>query len=591
MMASEKTYELSVSVGILVCLLVCFSGVAGHDLWTPDEPRVAAISLEMEQTGDAIIPRLAGKPFVEKPPLYFAVSALMLRLLGPVVGNVAALRLTAALFGVGVLLLSFGIAGRLYGRSVGFTAALILGTMEGFVENFHWIRVDAALAFFVLAAIFCAVEALYRGHPPLLVPAGVFAGCAFLAKGLIGPALIVVAFMGLAISGAGRSGWGVFRERSWISGAGLFFLSAAAVCSLWVVPFWLTGGNDLWHEWFWVNNFGRFSGTAAKAHMEPGAPFYYILQFGMYCLPWTPWVLFWSIREALRAIKDRSVTRESLFLATWAAGSLLLLTLSTTKRGIYLLPVLPVFAIMASRGVFMLGAEAADTKIARWFGAYTRFWVWLCIVILCSIAALPILAWAGGSLIPAAVGKALLKAGYLNGVSLACLLIGTAVAAGFGRRFSGPARIILTSAAAYIALFGVPANALDSVKSMKFDVQTFAAAIPAQERGRVAGTGFSETMRACFYFYCGWKVPLVDDPERIRAILENRDEAYLGVIVNRRRVEHPGTDLAKSSYNIVQQSIVGRDRGLFLIRGTNKQAIESASAGLINVSGSLRPSR
>jgi 4-amino-4-deoxy-L-arabinose transferase-like glycosyltransferase len=35
------------------------------------------MALKMVNTGDVIIPKLAGMPFVGKPPLYFAASAIM----------------------------------------------------------------------------------------------------------------------------------------------------------------------------------------------------------------------------------------------------------------------------------------------------------------------------------------------------------------------------------------------------------------------------------------------------------------------------------------------------------------------------------
>ena len=65
---------------IAAALLLSFAGLFFHDLWTPDEPREAALVLEMSRGGDWIIPHLAGEPFVEKPPLYYEICALWLRL-------------------------------------------------------------------------------------------------------------------------------------------------------------------------------------------------------------------------------------------------------------------------------------------------------------------------------------------------------------------------------------------------------------------------------------------------------------------------------------------------------------------------------
>ena len=58
---------------ITLCLIGAFVSFVGisNELWTPDEPRDAAIGRAMWESGDWIVPRLNGEPFLEKPPLYW----------------------------------------------------------------------------------------------------------------------------------------------------------------------------------------------------------------------------------------------------------------------------------------------------------------------------------------------------------------------------------------------------------------------------------------------------------------------------------------------------------------------------------------
>ncbi len=56
-------------LAILLAAAVSFAGLGSHSLWTPDEPRDAAIGLAMLRSGDYVTPRLNGAPFLEKPPL------------------------------------------------------------------------------------------------------------------------------------------------------------------------------------------------------------------------------------------------------------------------------------------------------------------------------------------------------------------------------------------------------------------------------------------------------------------------------------------------------------------------------------------
>jgi 4-amino-4-deoxy-L-arabinose transferase-like glycosyltransferase len=128
----NKTVISRVSPAILLiaALTVLFMGTFDRDLWTPDEPREAAICLEMSRTGDYMIPHLAGQPFIEKPPLYYAVSAGFINALGKYIGNTTALRLVTVMFGIGTLLVTFLLACRLFGPASAMTAAALIDCLD-----------------------------------------------------------------------------------------------------------------------------------------------------------------------------------------------------------------------------------------------------------------------------------------------------------------------------------------------------------------------------------------------------------------------------------------------------------------------------
>ena len=68
-------------ISIVVLLFFLVPGI-NHGLWSPDEPRVAGTCAEMARTRDFVVPHLNGKPFLEKPPLYYAAGAVAGSLLG-----------------------------------------------------------------------------------------------------------------------------------------------------------------------------------------------------------------------------------------------------------------------------------------------------------------------------------------------------------------------------------------------------------------------------------------------------------------------------------------------------------------------------
>src|SRR3984885_1771656 len=96
----------------MVLVLALFSGLAAIGLVGPDEPRYAWIAREMAETGDWVTPRLYGKPWFEKPPLFYWGAALSFKLLG--VSETAA-RLPSAISALFATLALAWLARLLYG--------------------------------------------------------------------------------------------------------------------------------------------------------------------------------------------------------------------------------------------------------------------------------------------------------------------------------------------------------------------------------------------------------------------------------------------------------------------------------------------
>jgi len=66
---------------ILATLYICyFSHLGAIGFVGPDEPRYAWIARDMAETGDWITPRLYGKPWFEKPPLFYWGAAVGFKL-------------------------------------------------------------------------------------------------------------------------------------------------------------------------------------------------------------------------------------------------------------------------------------------------------------------------------------------------------------------------------------------------------------------------------------------------------------------------------------------------------------------------------
>src|SRR5688572_30994069 len=85
----------------------------------PDEPRYARVAVEMSRSGDLVTPTLQGRPWLEKPALYYWLTAAAFRVFGE---NETAARLpavAAALLLVGSTAL---VGARLFGGAAGLHA-------------------------------------------------------------------------------------------------------------------------------------------------------------------------------------------------------------------------------------------------------------------------------------------------------------------------------------------------------------------------------------------------------------------------------------------------------------------------------------
>lgn len=545
---------------VILVLLVCWAGVFDRDVWTPDEPRDAAMSLEMIRTGEMVVPHLAGDPFVEKPPLYFAVTGMFIGWLKDFAGVAASARCSTVIWGLGVLLFAGLTAFRIAGREAAFFTPAVLATMIGFVENFHWIRVDAALAFFVMLSVWSLLEGVTTSRPGFYLVSGVGIAGAFLSKGFIGPILVAIPAVGLAAaylpgSGAKKPGW---RDA-------LFMLSGLAVAILiigtWVWLFRKRVDAETWRQWFWVNHFGRFSGEAKfKGHMHPGKLHYYLKSITMYCAPWMLFVWVWIVGSIRRFRKtELPIRRASAFLLIWGLGSWGLLTLSDTKRDIYLLPVMPAFALMTT---LML-----REKSAGWIRGYTWFWVVINLVLGTVCVFLPLVIRPFLDSIPEPMREPALTFGFRHMVCLGLLALGILAACRFRHRRIEPAVcLFVTTAVMFIGLFMVPLKMMDYQKNMVPAMNTFLDGIPREERSRIAGWNFSQTDLAMFYICGDWKVPQIRSTERVEAILAGRDAEYDSIILNQVKVF---SDVVAEPYEIVLEGYLrqrSQYRGLFWIK-------------------------
>ena len=541
---------------VFVCLAMLVFGIADHDLWTPDEPREAAIAYDMAYGGSLLVPRLAGEPFVEKPPLYYWASALMMRALGGAMGDTAAARALSSICGGLTILVVWRVARRYLGGEGARVSAIVLLTMAGFTYAAHRIIMDPLLMLLTTSAVLLLFHGLDGERPLPLLGGYLAAGLAFLTKGFVAWGVIALPWAVLLVLY-----FRVIIRRPLLHCAGLAVLLGPGIAWAWL--FYSRGGPELFREWFMDNQVGRFLGSSGHLGHIRG-PFYYLPLVLALLLPWTPAFIGWVAKAGWRTPPgDEAGARKLVWTAVaWSFGGLLLLSLAGTKRDIYLFPLLPGFAILA---------PAALRNPDRW--------VRVLLVFICSMLLLPMAFFSFAALVWEE-GELVLQWGFSLPV-----LICTAAGVYALLRYRGnlPARVAGVTGLFYLAAIFAVVPFIDESKSYGPATVRIARAIPSGEDERVCGWRVDETTRAIFYYYTGLTVPDLRDKvhyeeslKRLQSVLDGTDPQFGAVVTIVKKKRHflpegvhadPGQVLAEEK--------MGVRRTVYLIEGKKRTEEET----------------
>ncbi len=311
-----------------------------HGLWFHDEPRVAGIGREMLDEGSFFLPLLGGRPFLEKPPLYWWAQIGSYSLFGI---HPWAARLPSVLFSLLAMGAAFAMGKKVAGGRGGFLAAGVLGTTLLYSQTMHRSLVDPALVF-ALSWAYYGLLCLHLPSSPGerrkgLLLASFFLPLAFLAKGVVGIGLGLGPFL-LYLVLRRR-----FRE---ILSLWPFYLATGGFFLLLVIPWALglyhQGGPEALKECLLGNTLGRFFGTTSKYGHTHHSPFFYL---GTVLGRFMPWTLALPALLTLPPSRETPEKREAFFTLAGLAGiGILLLSLASSKRSLYLVPLLPLLAVL-----------------------------------------------------------------------------------------------------------------------------------------------------------------------------------------------------------------------------------------------------
>jgi 4-amino-4-deoxy-L-arabinose transferase-like glycosyltransferase len=210
----------------------------------------------------------------------------------------------------------------------------------------RWAHIDMLFCLFLLLSIYFFAQALLgRIGDKQILWTYLFMALATLAKGLIGvvlPGLLVIAFI------AARRDWRSIGKLKLPIGIPLFLL----VASPWFILVQHATGGQWLNDFLFIHHLQRY--TAGAGHRQPF--YYYVTTLPADLLPWT----IFAVPALLAYRPFRRVWQEPilLFFVLWFVTVFLFFSASDTKRELYLLPLLPVVALLIGNYLDDLSAGA-----------------------------------------------------------------------------------------------------------------------------------------------------------------------------------------------------------------------------------------
>ncbi|MGA7338944.1 MAG: glycosyltransferase family 39 protein, partial [Terracidiphilus sp.] len=361
---SEVSVFLAFTIFFLLYGLTPILGGDALGLVGADEPRYAQIAHEMldrfdsahtvkERLSACVTPYLYGRPWLEKPALYYWRAMFLFQDFGVHDWSARLPSTTFAFVMIGLIYLHM----RRFRPGGHLDAALITVACAGIIGFARGASTDMQMAAPLAIGLLGWYAWYETGSKFWLYDIYFFTGLATLAKGPVAPllaALIIFAFAFL------RREWHILLRSLWWPGIALYFAM--------VLPWFIAVQHQnptFFREFFLEHNLERFA-TDRYQHEQPF--WYYIVVVILAIMPWTvvavraladgilTSVAEWRLRRASDAKPNRKINRPGdafpEFLVLWALIPIVFFSFSQSKLPGYVLPAIPPIAILTGDFLF-----------------------------------------------------------------------------------------------------------------------------------------------------------------------------------------------------------------------------------------------
>lgn len=361
-MNDRKRQQFAGIVLFLGAAALILIGLGLRDPWPADEPRFAQIAKEMVETGQWLFPTRGAEYYPDKPPIFMWAIALFMYLTGSI--KVAFL-MPSALASLLTLYLVYDLGKRFWGRSEALIAGGLLLFSLQYLLQAKTAQIDAMVTCWITLGCYGLLRFLLldrRWRWRWYYMAFFFMGIGVITKGVgFLPVLLLLPYyfyqkkypIDNSITSQRYDFW------RWLAGPLIMF----AAIALWLLPMLVQVELSQDPALFQYRDNILFRQTVTRYadswhHIKPF--WYYIVE--VIPLFWLPisLALPWLVPKWYRAIK--SGEGRILLPAVWVVLVLLFFSISPGKRGVYILPALPMLSLISAPYIQQL---ILHTKLAR----------------------------------------------------------------------------------------------------------------------------------------------------------------------------------------------------------------------------------
>jgi 4-amino-4-deoxy-L-arabinose transferase-like glycosyltransferase len=346
---------------VACCGFLLFYGLGAFGLLGADEPRYAQVAREMLDRGDWVTPTLSGRPWLEKPPLYYWQAMLTYRVARSFAsGSEGVSERTARFPGAidaAIMIAAVYFFMRRTRPGTELDAALITASCAGVIGFAHAASTDMPLtAAFTIALL--AWYGWYESRRRLTL--ATFYLCVALATLAKGPVASVLVAVIILLFAAAKRDWNVIVRTLWIPGVTLFLL----VTLPWYVAVQVRN-PDFFRIFILEHNLARFS-TNVYHHPQPF--WFYLPVFLLAAMPWTVWLIMAVIKRVRLIRRERQEAFRSpddswaLFLLIWMVVTVVFFSAAQSKLPGYILPAVPAAALLVTE--YLAARREHETKIS-----------------------------------------------------------------------------------------------------------------------------------------------------------------------------------------------------------------------------------